>query len=147
MQKLSNRMQVLHKKFAEQWLVLFLISGLFISTILKIAKIGPDVSDVIVYILFGFFILMIVLAVISIFGFFVNLFKAAGYFNPLPVLLKFHKVILYRAKKVRQLPDSLASDTKIVWIYGPLGSRYFVLLADELEPTGKEVTDNDQKSE
>lgn len=69
MQKLSNRMQVLHKKFAEQWLVLFLISGLFISTILKIAEIGPDVSDVIVYILFGFFILMIVLAVISIFGF------------------------------------------------------------------------------
>lgn len=50
-------------------------------------------------------------------------------------------------KKVRQLPDSLASDTKIVWIYGPLGSRYFVLLAAELEPTGKEVTDNDQKSE
>ena len=114
MQKLSNRMQVLHKKFAEQWLVLFLISGLFISTILKIAEIGPDVSDVIVYILFGFFILMIVLAVISIFGFFVNLFKAAGYFNPLPVLLKFHKVTLYRAKKVRQLPDSLTSDTKIV---------------------------------
>lgn len=32
-------------------------------------------------------------------------------------------------------------------IYGPLGSRYFVLLAAELEPTGKEVTDNDQKSE
>ena len=52
MQKLSNRMQVLHKKFAEQWLVLFLVSGLFISTILKIAEIGPDVSDVIVYILF-----------------------------------------------------------------------------------------------
>ena len=48
MQKLSNRMQVLHKKFAEQWLVLFLVSGLFISTILKIAEIGPDVSDVIV---------------------------------------------------------------------------------------------------
>lgn len=147
MQKLSNRMQVLHKKFAEQWLVLFLISGLFISTILKIAEIGPDVSDVIVYILFGFFILMIVLAVISIFGFFVNLFKAVGYFNPLPVLLKFHKVTLYRAKKVRQLPDSLTSDTKIVWIYGPLGSRYFVLLADELEPTDKGVIDNDQKSE
>lgn len=147
MQKLSNRMQLLHKKFAEQWLVLFLISGLFISTILKIAEIGPDVSDVIVYILFGFFILMIVLAVISIFGFFVNLFKAAGYLNPLPVLLKFHKVTLYRAKKVRQLPDSLTSDTKIVWIYGPLGSRYFVLLADELEPTDKGVIDNDQKSE
>lgn len=147
MQKLSNRMQVLHKKFAQQWLMLFIISGLFISTILKIAEIGPDVSDAVVYALFGFFILMVVLAVMSIFGFFVNLFKASGYFSPLPVLLKFHKVTLYRAKKVRQLPDSLTPDTKIVWIYGPLGTRYFVLLADELEPTGKEVTDNDQKSE
>ena len=147
MQKLSNRKQVLHKKFAQQWLMLFIISGLFISTILKIAEIGPDVSDAVVYALFGFFILMVVLAVMSIFGFFVNLFKASGYFSPLPVLLKFHKVTLYRAKKVRLLPDSLTSDTKIVWIYGPLGTRYFVLLADELEPTGKEVTDNDQKSE
>ena len=147
MQKLSNRMQVLHKKFAQQWLMLFIISGLFISTILKIAEIGPDVSDAVVYALFGFFILMVVLAVVSIFGFFVNLFKASGYFSPLPVLLKFHKVTLYRAKKVSQLPDSLTSDTKIVWIYGPLGTRYFVLLADELEPTGKEVTNNDQKSE
>ena len=59
----------------------------------------------------------------------------------------FRASTLYRAKRVRQLPDSLTSDTKIVWIYGPLGSRYFVLLADELEPTDKGVIDNDQKSE